>query len=54
MITPTFQDVLRVKRSIHRYLQPTQLYNYPPLDRLLGIQAYVKHENYQPTGSFGG
>jgi threonine dehydratase len=53
MITPpTFQDVLRAKRIISRHLQPTPLYNYPPLDRLLGTQVYVKHENYQPIGAF--
>jgi threonine dehydratase len=53
MITPpTFQDVLRAKRIINRHLQPTPLYNYPPLDRLLGTQVYVKHENYQPIGAF--
>ena len=53
MITPpTFQDVLRAKRIISRHLQPTPLYNYPPLDRLLGTQAYIKHENYQPIGAF--
>lgn len=50
--SPTFQDVIRARRIISRYLQPTPLYNYPPLDRLLGTQVYVKHENYQPIGAF--
>lgn len=49
---PTFQDVLKAKRIIRRYLQPTPLFNYPSLDRLLGAQIYVKHENYQPIGAF--
>ena len=53
MITPpTFQDVLRARQIISRYLQPTPLYNYPALDRLLCTQVYVKHENYQPIGVF--
>lgn len=53
MITePTFQDVLRARRVISNFLQPTPLYNYPALDRLLGTQVYVKHENYQPIGAF--
>jgi threonine dehydratase len=53
MITPpTFQDVLKAKQIISRYLQPTPLYHYPSLDRLLGTQVYVKHENYQPIGAF--
>ena len=50
--TPTIQDVLRARRIVRKYLQPTPLYNYPALDRLLGAEAYIKHENYQPIGSF--
>ncbi|KPK02169.1 MAG: threonine ammonia-lyase [Anaerolineae bacterium SG8_19] len=46
------QDVLRARRIVRKYLQPTPLYNYPALDRLLGAEAYIKHENYQPIGSF--
>ena len=49
---PTFQDILKARRIIRMYLPPTPLYNYPALDRLLGAQAYIKHENYQPTGAF--
>jgi threonine dehydratase len=49
---PTFQDVLKARRVVSKYLQPTPLYNYPPLDRLIGTQVYVKHENYQPIGAF--
>ena len=49
---PTFQDILRARRNINRYLQPTPLHNYPTLDRLVGAQIYIKHENYQPIGAF--
>ncbi len=52
MPRPTFQDVLKARRIISQYLQPTPLYDYLPLDRLLGAQVFIKHENYQPTGSF--
>lgn len=53
MLTPpTFRDVLKARQIIGRYLNPTPLYNYPALDRLVGAQVYVKHENYQPIGSF--
>jgi threonine dehydratase len=49
---PTFQDVLRARQVISRYLPPTPLHNYPGLDKLVGTTVYVKHENYQPIGAF--
>lgn len=52
MNPPTFQDILRARRTIGRYLQPTPMHNYPALDQMLGATAYVKHENYQPIGAF--
>jgi threonine dehydratase len=52
MTPPTFQDVLKARGIISKYLQPTPLYNHPPLDRLLGTKVYIKHENYQPIGAF--
>jgi threonine dehydratase len=52
MNLPTFQDVLRARRIINQYLQPTPMHNYPALDQMLGATAYVKHENYQPIGAF--
>ncbi|MCC6166350.1 MAG: pyridoxal-phosphate dependent enzyme [Caldilineaceae bacterium] len=49
---PTFRDVLAAANVVHRYLPPTPLHHYPMLDRLLGAEVYVKHENYQPIGAF--
>ncbi|HEX2679809.1 MAG TPA: threonine/serine dehydratase [Candidatus Dormibacteraeota bacterium] len=49
---PTFTDVLDAARQIRLYLQPTPLRNYPALDRLVGAEVYVKHENFNPTGAF--
>ncbi len=49
---PTFQDVLRARRVLASYLQPTPLHRYPALDQQLGAEVYVKHENYQPIGAF--
>ncbi|HXF61947.1 MAG TPA: threonine/serine dehydratase [Caldilineaceae bacterium] len=49
---PSFQDVLAAQRIIRRYLPPTPLHRYPALDRLLGAELYIKHENYQPIGAF--
>lgn len=49
---PTFQDVLRAKQIIARYLPRTPLHRYPALDQLLGARVYIKHENHQPIGAF--
>jgi threonine dehydratase len=49
---PTFADVLEARRRIGRYLQPTPLHSYPALDRLVGAEVWVKHENHQPIGAF--
>jgi threonine dehydratase len=49
---PTFADVLQARRVLAGYLPRTPLHHYPSLDKLLGAQVYVKHENYQPIGAF--
>ncbi|HET7419997.1 MAG TPA: threonine/serine dehydratase [Candidatus Dormibacteraeota bacterium] len=49
---PTFTDVLDAARQIRPYLSPTPLRHYPALDRLVGAEVYVKHENHNPTGAF--
>jgi threonine dehydratase len=49
---PSLTDVLHAQKTIRPYLPPTPLHRYPLLDRLLGAEVYVKHENYQPIGAF--
>lgn len=49
---PTFQDVLEARRVVSPYLAPTPLYHSPALSDLVGAHVYLKHEEYQPTGSF--
>lgn len=49
---PTFADILKARRRIAPYLLRTPLQHYASLSKLLGFEAYVKHENFQPTGSF--
>ena len=49
---PTFVDVLDAAKQIRPYLQPTPLRRYPALDRMVGAETYVKHENHNPTGAF--
>ncbi len=52
MERPTFSDVLKARRAIAPYLSKTPLLHHPSLSRMLGFEAYVKHENVQPTGVF--
>ena len=43
---PTIANVLDARRAIAAYLQPTALHRYPLLDKLVGAEVYVKHENH--------
>ena len=52
LLEPTFTDVLDAAKQIRPYLAPTPLRRYPALDRLVGAQVFVKHENHNPTGAF--
>src|SRR2546429_4375453 len=51
---PSFAEVLDAARQIRPYLQPTPLRRYPPLERLVGAEVHVKHENHNPTGALKG
>lgn len=52
METIKFQDIIAAKQVVARFLKPTSLIHYPELSDQLGFQAYIKHENHNPTGSF--
>lgn len=52
MAALTFQDVIAATQIVTRFLKPTPLIHYPELSEQLGFQAYIKHENHNPTGSF--
>jgi threonine dehydratase len=49
---PTLSDVLDARRHIRHYLDPSPLRHYPSLDRLIGAEVWVKHDNLLPTGAF--
>jgi threonine dehydratase len=49
---PTPADIDAAAEVIYRHLRRTPLHHYPALSRLLGCDAYVKHENHQPVGAF--
>jgi threonine dehydratase len=37
---------------VHRYIQPTPQYCWPPLSRRVGCEVWAKHENHTPVGAF--
>lgn len=52
MDSVTFHNIVDARRVVYRFLKPTPLIRYPELSEFLGFNAYIKHENHQPTGSF--
>ena len=49
---PTLLDVYEARKRIGPYITRTPLHHYPRLDRLIGAEVYVKHENHQSLGAF--
>src|SRR5512136_395878 len=52
MEPPTVRDIIAARRRIQPHLIRTPLHTYPLLNELLNAEAYIKHENYNPTGAF--
>ncbi len=49
---PGIRDVLDARLLIRPHLPPTPLRTYAALNRLLGCEAWIKHDNLLPTGAF--
>ena len=52
MQPPTLHDVLLARGRVSRVLSRTALLKHPLLDLELGCNAFVKHENHNPTVAF--
>ena len=48
----SFAQVCAARDFIRQYLMPTPMYRYPSLERLLGTQVHLKHENHHMVGAF--
>jgi threonine dehydratase len=46
------QGIIKARSAISHYINKTNLIYYSELSRLIGCDAFVKHENHMPTGSF--
>ena len=52
MRPPSLQDIEAARPRVYAHLKPTPLMRHPLLDEWLGCEAWVKHENHNPTGAF--
>jgi threonine dehydratase len=52
MDAPTLQDIVAARSRVYEHLKPTPLLRHALLDEWLGCEAWVKHENHNPTGAF--
>ncbi len=52
MIAPTLQDVLDARARVYAVMPRSPLLRHPLLEQWLGCEAWVKHENHNPTGAF--
>ncbi|HPI92325.1 MAG TPA: threonine/serine dehydratase [Deltaproteobacteria bacterium] len=48
----SFRNILRARSAISHYIHRTNLIYSSELSRIIGCEAFVKHENHLPTGSF--
>jgi threonine dehydratase len=49
---PTIADIFAARLRIRPHLDPSPVRSYPSIDRLVGAEVCVKHENLLPTGAF--
>jgi threonine dehydratase len=49
---PTLADILAARKRLRGHLERSPLRNYPAIDRLVGAEVWVKHDNLLPTGAF--
>lgn len=52
MKSTILKNVFLARNRINPYLLKTPFHTYPTLNDYLGMTAYVKHENHQPTSAF--
>lgn len=52
MTLPDLAAIERAAALVHRHMPPTPQYRWPLIDRALGAEVWVKHENHTPLGAF--
>jgi threonine dehydratase len=49
---PSLQDVEAARPRVYAVMQASPMLRHPLLEQWLGCEAWVKHENHNPTGAF--
>lgn len=52
MTLPTLSQIEDAQAIVYRSMPPTPQYSWPLLNRRLGTEAWIKHENHSPVGAF--
>ena len=52
MMLPSLDQIHEAQNIVYRYMQPTPQYSWPLINRRLGTEAWIKHENHTPVGAF--
>jgi threonine dehydratase len=52
MALPTLDQIRDSQELVYRYMPPTPQYSWPLINQRLGAEAWIKHENHSPVGSF--
>ena len=48
----TLDEIVAARPRVYEHVTPTALLRHPLLDEWLGCEAWVKHENHNPTCAF--
>src|SRR3974390_2477775 len=52
MQLPSLERIRQAQESLRRYIPPTPQYTWPLLNERIGVETWIKHENYTPVGAF--
>jgi len=52
MTLPSLEQIREAQNVLYRYMPPTPQYSWPLINRRLGAEVWVKHENHTPVGAF--
>ena len=52
MTLPNLAEIQAAQQILYRVMPPTPQYSWPLLNRRLGLEAWIKHENHTPVGAF--
>lgn len=52
MQLPSLAQIREAQTLVYRHMPPTPQYSWPLINRRLGAETWIKHENHTPVGAF--